>query len=179
MNYTFYGTTILCVRKNGVTAIGGDGQVSMGSTILKHTAKKIRKISKYNILAGFAGSTADAMTLFQLFEKKIEQFGGNLSRASVELAQEWRTDKLLRRLEALMIVADLNDSYIISGTGDVVSSDDGILAIGSGGNYALASARSLLKHTNLDAKTIVEESLKIAADICVYTNHHLTIEVIS
>lgn len=178
MKSTFHGTTILCVRKNGMTAIGGDGQVSMGSTILKHTAKKIRKISKYNILAGFAGSTADAMTLFQLFEKKADQFGGNLSRASVELAQEWRTDKLLRRLEALMIVADLNDSYIISGTGDVVSSDDGILAIGSGGNFALASARSLLKHTNLDAKTIVEESLKIAADICVYTNHHLTIEVI-
>lgn len=175
----FHGTTILCVQRNGITAIGGDGQVSLGNTILKHTAKKIRKIENKNIVAGFAGSTADAMTLFQLFEKKVEQYRGNLSRAAVELAQDWRTDKFLRRLEALMIVADPKEAYIISGTGDVVSSDDGILAIGSGGNYALASARSLIKHTNLDAKTIVEESLKIAADICVYTNHHFTIEVIS
>jgi len=174
----FHGTTILCVQKDGITAIGGDGQVSMGNTILKHTAKKIRKIENKNIVAGFAGSTADAMTLFQLFEKKIEQFRGNLSRAAVELAQEWRTDRMLRRLEALMIVADPKEAFIISGTGDVVSSDDGILAIGSGGNYALAAARALTKHSSLDAQTIVEESLKIAADICIYTNHHLTIEVI-
>ncbi|MFN3605026.1 MAG: ATP-dependent protease subunit HslV [Leptonema sp. (in: bacteria)] len=179
MKPIFHGTTILCVQRNGVTAIGGDGQVSMGNTILKHYAKKIRKIEGKNIVAGFAGSTADAMTLFQLFEKKVEQYRGNLSRSAVELAQEWRTDKLLRRLEALMIVADPKEAFIISGTGDVVSSDDGILAIGSGGNFALASARSLVKHTNLDAKTIVEESLKIAADICVFTNHNLTIEVIS
>ncbi|GIX42864.1 MAG: ATP-dependent protease subunit HslV [Leptospiraceae bacterium] len=174
----FHGTTILCVQKDGITAIGGDGQVSMGNTILKHSAKKIRKIESKNIVAGFAGSTADAMTLFQLFEKKVEQFRGNLSRAAVELAQDWRTDRMLRRLEALMIVADPKEAYIISGTGDVVASDDGILAIGSGGNFALAAARALKKHSNLDAKTIVEESLKIAADICVYTNNHLTIEVI-
>ncbi len=174
----FHGTTILCVKKDNITAIGGDGQVSMGNTILKHSAKKIRRIENRNIIAGFAGSTADALTLFELFKKKVEQFRGNLSRSAVELAQEWRTDRILRRLEALMIVADPAEAYLISGTGDVISSDDGILAIGSGGNYALAAARALKKHSNLDARTIVEESLKIAADICVYTNHHLTIEVL-
>lgn len=174
----FHGTTILCVQKDGKTAIGGDGQVSMGNTIIKHTAKKIRKIEDKNIVAGFAGSTADAITLFQLFEKKVEQYRGNLSRVAVELAQDWRSDKILRRLEAFMIVADPKEAYIISGTGDVVASDDGVLAIGSGGNYALAAARALMKFTNLDARQIVEESLKIAADICVFTNHHLTIEVV-
>ncbi|MCS7205616.1 MAG: ATP-dependent protease subunit HslV [Leptospiraceae bacterium] len=177
-NNKIHGTTILCVQKDGMTAIGGDGQISMGNTILKHTAKKIRKLENQNIVVGFAGSTADAITLFQMFQRKVEQYRGNLSRAAVELAQDWRTDKVLRRLEALMIVADSKESYLISGNGDVVASDDGILAIGSGGNYALAAARALKKFSQLDARAIVEESLKIAAEICVFTNHNFTIEVI-
>ena len=176
---SFHATTILCVRKDGHVAMGGDGQVSMGNTVMKHTAKKVRKMYNDKIVSGFAGSAADAFTLFELFEKKIMEFGGSISRASVELAREWRTDRMLRRLEALLIVADKEESFLISGTGDVISPDDGILAIGSGGNYALASARALYSNTNLSAKEIVEKSMKITADICIYTNHNLVLEELS
>ncbi|EMG24326.1 ATP-dependent protease HslVU, peptidase subunit [Leptospira interrogans serovar Copenhageni str. LT2050] len=171
-------TTILCVRKNGKVAIGGDGQVSMGNTVMKNTAKKIRRLYDGKILSGFAGSAADAFTLFELFEKKVQEFGGSLSRSAVELAREWRTDRMLRRLEALLIVADKEESFLISGTGDVISPDEGVIAIGSGGNYALAAARALYDHTNLSPKEIVESSMKIAADICIYTNNHITLEEI-
>lgn len=171
-------TTILCVRKNGKVAIGGDGQVSMGNTVMKNTAKKIRRLYDGKILSGFAGSAADAFTLFELFEQKVQEFGGSLSRSAVELAREWRTDRMLRRLEALLIVADKEESFLISGTGDVISPDEGVIAIGSGGNYALAAARALYDHTNLSPKEIVESSMKIAADICIYTNNHITLEEI-
>ncbi|RHX93604.1 HslU--HslV peptidase proteolytic subunit [Leptospira yasudae] len=171
-------TTILCVRKNGKVAIGGDGQVSMGNTVMKNTAKKIRRLYDGKILSGFAGSAADAFTLFELFEKKVQEFGGSLSRSAVELAREWRMDRMLRRLEALLIVADKEESFLISGTGDVISPDEGVIAIGSGGNYALAAARALYDHTDLSPREIVESSMKIAADICIYTNDHITIEEI-
>ncbi|EMK20074.1 ATP-dependent protease subunit HslV [Leptospira kirschneri] len=171
-------TTILCVRKNGKVAIGGDGQVSMGNTVMKNTAKKIRRLYDGKILSGFAGSAADAFTLFELFEKKVQEFGGSLSRSAVELAREWRTDRMLRRLEALLIVADKEESFLISGTGDVISPDEGVIAIGSGGNYALAAARALYDHTNLSPREIVESSMKIAADICIYTNDHIALEEI-
>ncbi|MBW9233279.1 ATP-dependent protease subunit HslV [Leptospira santarosai] len=171
-------TTVLCVRKNGKVAIGGDGQVSMGNTVMKNTAKKIRRLYDGKILSGFAGSAADAFTLFELFEKKVQEFGGSLSRSAVELAREWRTDRMLRRLEALLIVADKEESFLISGTGDVISPDEGVIAIGSGGNYALAAARALYNHTNLNPRDIVESSMKIAADICIYTNDHITLEEI-
>ncbi|MBW0434884.1 ATP-dependent protease subunit HslV [Leptospira yasudae] len=171
-------TTILCVRKNGKVAIGGDGQVSMGNTVMKNTAKKIRRLYDGKILSGFAGSAADAFTLFELFEKKVQEFGGSLSRSAVELAREWRMDRMLRRLEALLIVADKEESFLISGTGDVISPDEGVIAIGSGGNYALAAARALYDHTDLSSREIVESSMKIAADICIYTNDHITIEEI-
>lgn len=176
MEHSFHATTILCVQKNGKTVIGGDGQVSMGSTVMKSGARKIRRIGDGKVVTGFAGATADAFTLLELFEKKLEQFQKNLSRASVEMAREWRTDRMLRRLEALMIVADRESMYLLSGTGDVISPDDGILAIGSGGNYALSAARALTENTDLDARQIVEASMKIAADICVYTNHTLAVE---
>ncbi|MBM9575639.1 ATP-dependent protease subunit HslV [Leptospira sp. 201903070] len=171
-------TTILCVRKNGKVAIGGDGQVSMGNTVMKQSAKKVRRLYDGKILSGFAGSAADAFTLFELFEKKVQEFGGSLSRSAVELAREWRMDRMLRRLEALLIVADKDESFLISGTGDVISPDEGVIAIGSGGNYALAAARALYDHTELSAREIVESSMKIAADICIYTNDHITIEEI-
>lgn len=171
-------TTILCVRKNGKVAIGGDGQVSMGNTVVKNMAKKIRRLYDGKILSGFAGSAADAFTLFELFEKKVQEFGGSLSISAVELAREWRTDRTLRRLEALLIVADKEESFLISGTGDVISPDEGVIAIGSGGNYALAAARALYDHTNLSPREIVESSMKIAADICIYTNDHITLEEI-
>lgn len=174
----FHATTILCVRKGNQTAMGGDGQVSLGNTIMKAGAKKVRRLENKNIIAGFAGSAADAFTLFELFEKKVEQYRSQLSRAAVELAREWRTDRMLRRLEALLIVADTEESFLISGTGDVISPDDGILAIGSGGNYALSAARALIHNTEFDAKTIIQESMKIAADICVFTNHNLTLETL-
>jgi ATP-dependent HslUV protease, peptidase subunit HslV len=174
----FRSTTILCVRKNGKVAIGGDGQVSIGQTVMKHSAKKVRKLFNGKIASGFAGSAADAFTLFELFEKKIIEYNGSLSRAAVEMAREWRTDRMLRRLEALLIVADATESFLISGTGDVISPDDGVLAIGSGGNYALSAARALYENTEFDAKDIVEKAMKIAADICIYTNHSLTVEVI-
>ncbi|EQA61610.1 ATP-dependent protease subunit HslV [Leptospira alexanderi] len=171
-------TTILCVRKNGKVAIGGDGQVSMGNTVMKNTAKKIRRLYDGKILSGFAGSAADAFTLFELFEKKVQEFGGSISRSAVELAREWRTDRMLRKLEALLIVADKEESFLISGTGDVISPDEGVIAIGSGGNYALAAAKALYDHTDLSAREIVESSMKIAANICIYTNDHITVEEI-
>jgi len=175
----FHGTTILAVRRGGKVVVAGDGQVSFGQTVLKHTAHKVRKLYHDRVVAGFAGATADAFTLFEKFEAKLEQFHGNLRRAAVELAKDWRTDRLLRRLDALLIVADKEDSLVVSGSGDVVESDDGVIAIGSGGNYALAAARALVKHTQLDARTIAEEAMRTAADICVYTNNYLTIEELS
>lgn len=175
-DYQFHGTTILCVRKNGKVAIGGDGQVTLGQTVMKHNAKKIRKMYNDNILAGFAGATADAFTLFEKFEEKIEKYRGNITRSAVELAKEWRTDKMLRRLEALLIVADEDHSFIISGTGDVLEPEDGIAAIGSGGPYAQSAAKALLEHTQLDPKQIVEEAMKITSKICIYTNNSINVE---
>lgn len=172
----FKGTTILCVRHKGKVALGGDGQVTLNDTIMKHGAKKVRRLYNDNVLAGFAGTTADAFTLFEKFEGKLEQYHGNLTRAAVELAKDWRTDKILRRLEALLIVADKEHTLIISGNGDVIEPDEGAIAIGSGGAYALASAKALIKHSGLDVKSIVDESMKIAADICVYTNDRIFIE---
>lgn len=172
----FHATTIICVRKNGHVAIGGDGQVSFNNTILKKKANKIRRLGEGKVVAGFAGSTADAFTLFEKFEAKLEQFRGNLSRAAVELAKDWRTDKILRRLEALLIVADPNKILTISGNGDVVEPDDEVAAVGSGGAYALAAARALLNTSKLTAREIVEQALKIAAGICIYTNDNLVIE---
>ncbi|PIX22955.1 MAG: HslU--HslV peptidase proteolytic subunit [Deltaproteobacteria bacterium CG_4_8_14_3_um_filter_43_13] len=172
----FKGTTILCVRNKGKVALGGDGQVTLNDTIMKHGAKKVRRLYNDNVIAGFAGTTADAFTLFEKFEGKLEQYHGNLTRAAVELAKDWRTDKILRRLEALLIVADKEHALIISGNGDVIEPDEGAIAIGSGGAYALASAKALIKYSDLDVKSIVEESMKIAADICVYTNDRIFIE---
>jgi len=172
----FKGTTIIAVRHNGTVAIGGDGQVTFGSSILKQRANKIRKLYKDNVLAGFAGATADAFTLFERFEAKLEQHHGNLLRSAVELAKDWRTDRILRKLEALLIVVDKEHSLIISGNGDVVEPDDGIAAIGSGGSFALAAARVLVKHSDLDTKAIVEEAMKIASEICIYTNDNIVIE---
>lgn len=171
-------TTILGVRVNDKVALGGDGQVSFGDTIMKSSAVKLRRLYNDKILAGFAGSAADAFTLFELFEKKIDKFSGQLPRAAVELAKEWRQDKFLRHLEALLAVVDKEHSFIITGKGDVVEPDDGILAIGSGGNYALAAARALIANTNLDATEIVHKSLLIAADICVYTNTNIKVETL-
>lgn len=170
------GTTIIAVRRNGKVAVAGDGQVTTGSTIMKHTAKKVRRLYQESVLAGFAGATADAFTLFERFEKKLEQYNGNITRSAVELAKEWRTDKALRRLEALMIVADRNCSLIISGNGDVIEPDDGIAAIGSGGAFALAAARVLLKYSDLDAPKIAEEAIQTAAGICIYTNDKIVLE---
>lgn len=172
----FHGTTILAVRHGGKVVVAGDGQVSLGQTVLKRTARKVRKLYQDRVIAGFAGATADAFTLFEKFEAKLEQFNGNLKRAAVELAKDWRTDRVLRRLDALLVVADMESELVISGSGDVVEPDDGIIAIGSGGNYALAAARALVKHTQLDARTIAEEAMRTAAEICVYTNDQLTIE---
>jgi len=174
----FHGTTILSVRRNGQVAIAGDGQVSMGDTIMKANARKVRRLYRDRVLAGFAGGTADAFTLFERFESKLEAHSGHLTRAAVELAKDWRTDRMLRRLEALMCVADAQASLIITGNGDVIEPTDAIMAIGSGGNYALAAARALLAETPLSARDIVEKSLHIAGDICVYTNHQLTIETL-
>ena len=168
-------TTIVLVRKNNEVVVAGDGQVSMGNTVVKSTASKIRKIEKRDVVAGFAGSTADALTLFERLEAKIEKHAGNLSRAAVELAKDWRTDKYLRRLEALMAVADKDNSFIISGNGDVLEPEHGIIAIGSGGNYALAAARAMI-NSDKSAEEIAKESIKIAADICVFTNHNITTE---
>jgi len=172
----FNSTTILCVRKEGKVAIGGDGQVSFGNTIMKGTACKIRAMMDGKVLAGFAGSSADSFTLFERFEAKLEEYRGNFTRAAVELAKDWRNDKVLRRLEAMMIVADKDKTFTISGTGDVLEPDDDTAAIGSGGSYALAAARALLRHSKLDAKSTVEEAMKIASDICIYTNGNITIK---
>ncbi|MCA9498878.1 MAG: ATP-dependent protease subunit HslV [Nitrospirales bacterium] len=169
-------TTILCVRKGPTVAMGCDGQVTVGSTIMKSNAKKLRKMHQDQVLTGFAGATADAFTLFEKFDAKLEEYRGNLTRAAVELAKDWRTDRVLRRLEALLAVADREHSFIITGTGDVVEPEDGILAIGSGGPYALSAARALLAHTNLQPSQIVEQSMQIAAGIDIYTNNHIVIE---
>jgi len=169
-------TTVVCVRRNGSVVMAADGQVTMGEAVFKHTAKKIRRLYQDKILAGFAGSTADAFSLFSRFEGKLEQYAGNLGRAAVELAKDWRTDKMLRNLEALLIVADPKQTFLLSGSGDVIEPDEGIAAIGSGGSYALAAARALLQNTELSAHDIAEKSLRIAGQICIYTNDQITIE---
>ena len=169
-------TAILCVRRGGNVAMGCDGQVTVGTTVMKSNARKLRRVHHDQVLAGFAGATADAFTLFERFEAKLEEYRGNLTRAAVELAKDWRTDRVLRRLEALLAVADYDHAFVISGTGDVVEPEDGILAIGSGGPYALAAARALLNHSTLEARAIVEESMRIAGGIDIYTNQQLIIE---
>ncbi len=175
----FKGTTVLAVRYNGKAAIGGDGQVTLGDTVVKSNAIKVRRMYNGKIIAGFAGSTADALTLFEKFEKRIEQYNGNISRAAVELAKEWRTDKILRRLEALLIVMNSEHIYLISGNGDVIEPEEGVVGIGSGGQFASAAAKAMIKFgKNLTAKMIVEESLKIAASICIYSNNKIHIEEI-
>src|SRR5436309_11091645 len=176
MNPPIHATTIICVRKKGKVAIASDGQVTLGDTVIKHGAKKIRRLYNEKILAGFAGSSADSFALFSRFEAKLEQFHGNLSRAAVELAKDWRTDRALRQLEAVMIVADEKNTFLISGTGDLIEPDDGIVGIGSGGAYALAAARALDKHTDLSAREIVQEAMSIASKICIYTNENISIE---
>jgi ATP-dependent HslUV protease subunit HslV len=169
-------TTVLLVKRDGQIAMAGDGQVTLGETVIKGNARKVRRISNGQILAGFAGSTADAFSLLTRFETKLEQFQGQLERAAIELSKDWRTDKYLRNLEALLIVADKTDAFLISGKGDVISSDDGLLSVGSGSMYALAAARALMKHTKLTAKEIAEEALRIAAEICIYTNSDIVVE---
>jgi len=164
------------VRHQGRTVLAGDGQVTFGNTVLKQGARKIRRLYNDKILAGFAGSAADSFALFSRFESKLEQYRGNLERASVELARDWRTDRLLRRLEAMLIVADRESTFLLSGTGDLIEPDDGVVAVGSGGSFAMAAARALVRHSSLDARHIVEEAMRIAADICIYTNPNLTIE---
>ncbi len=173
-----YGTTIIGVRHKGKSAMGGDGQVTLGQTIMKHNSRKIRKLHNDQIIAGFAGAAADAFTLFERFEEKLERYSGNLPRVVVELAKDWRTDKYLRRLEALLAIMDDKYSFVVSGTGEVIEPDDGVVAIGSGGNYALAAARSLSRFSDLDAEDIVRESLKIAAEICIYTNENIAVETL-
>ena len=173
----FDGTTIVSVRRNGKVAIGGDGQVSMGNTVMKGNARKVRPLAGGKVISGFAGGTADAFTLFELFETKLEQYG-NLTRAAIELAKDWRTDRRLRRLEALLCVADEEKSFIISGNGDVIEPENDLMAIGSGGAFAQAAALALLQNTELDAEEIVGKALSIAADICVYTNQHIVIETL-
>lgn len=172
----FRGTTIISVRRNGSVAVGGDGQVSMGDTVMKGNARKVRRLYNDQVLAGFAGGTADAFTLFERFEGKLEKYSGNLTRAAVELAKDWRTDRLLRRLEALLVVADETASLIISGNGDVIEPENDIMAIGSGGPFAQSAAMALMDNTELSAREVVEKSLNIAASICVYTNNNLTVE---
>jgi ATP-dependent HslUV protease, peptidase subunit HslV len=171
-----HGTTILSVRHRGHVVLGGDGQVTVGQTVLKSNARKVRRLYHDRVLAGFAGAGADALTLFERFEAKLQSVNGNLRRAAVELSKDWRTDRLLRRLEALLVVADRESSLIVSGTGDVIEPEDGVCAIGSGGNFALAAARALVRHADLDARGVVEEALRIAAAICVYTNEQLVLE---
>ena len=171
----FHATTILAVRKDGRVALGGDGQVTMGETVMKANAQKVRKIREGKVLAGFAGSVADAFTLFEKFEEKLERYPGNLSRAAVELAKDWRSDRVLRRLEALLAVADRDNMYVLSGNGDVIQPDDEIIGIGSGGSYALSAARALKAHSDLTAAEIVRRSLEIAGDICIFTNRNITV----
>jgi ATP-dependent HslUV protease, peptidase subunit HslV len=177
MNSTaFHATTVVAVRHGGRVAMAGDGQVSIGATIMKHTARKVRRVYHDRVLAGFAGTAADAFALFERFEGRLEQHRGNLRRAAVELAKEWRSDRVLRRLEALLAVADADASFIVSGTGEVLEPDDGLIGIGSGGPFALAAARALVAHSDLDAKAIAAEAMRIAAGICVYTNDQVTVE---
>ena len=176
--HEFHATTIVGARRNGQIAIGGDGQVTLGNTVVKDHATKIRRLADGRVLAGFAGAVADAFTLFERFEGKLSEFNGNLLRAAVELGKEWRTDKYLRQLQALLAVCDAETSLLISGTGEIIEPDDGILAIGSGGPFAQAAARALLKHSDLDAESIVRESLLVAAGICIYTNTNITVEVL-
>jgi len=171
-----HATTILALRHGGSTVLAGDGQVTLGATVVKHGARKIRRLYNETVLAGFAGSAADSFALFSLFESKLEQYRGNLERASVELARDWRTDRILRRLEAMLIVADRTSTFLLSGTGDLIEPDDGVVAVGSGGPYAVAAARALTRHSQLTARAIAEESMRIAADICIYSNGNLTIE---
>ncbi|HEY2387947.1 MAG TPA: ATP-dependent protease subunit HslV [Candidatus Binatia bacterium] len=171
-----HGTTIVAVRHRGKVVLAGDGQVTLGQTVLKHNARKLRRLYQGKVIAGFAGATADAFTLFEKFEDKLESMNGSLRRAAVALAKDWRTDRVLRRLEALLVVADAESTLVISGAGDVVEPDDGVIAIGSGGNYALAAAKALVRHADLDARAIAEESMRIAAMICVYTNDQVTVE---
>ena len=170
-----HGTTVLCVARDGKIAMAADGQVSFGQTVMKHGARKVRKLYKDQVLAGFAGGVADAFALFTRFEGKLEEFNGNLERAAVELVKDWRTDRALRRLEAMLIVADAKEQLLLSGSGELIAPDDGLLAIGSGGPYALAAARALIRHSGLSARDVAEESLKIAGEICVYTNANITV----
>lgn len=172
---SIHGTTVLCVRRGGRVAVGGDGQLTMGDKIVKGNARKVRRLRSGDVLAGFAGGTADAFTLFELFERKLEQYG-NLTRAAIELAKDWRTDRMLRRLEALLCVADASQTLLISGTGDVIDPEHELIAIGSGGAYAQAAAQALMENSELDARTIVEKALAIAGEICIYTNREITIE---
>ena len=174
----FHGTTIACVKKDGRVAMAGDGQVTLGHTSIKHSATKVRKIFGDKVVVGFSGATADAMTLFDKFEAKLEEYRGNLKRAAVELARDWRTDRVLRRLEALLAVADNESMFLISGSGDVLEPDDNVIAIGSGGSYAQAAAKALTKHSQMSAEDIVRESLLIASEICIYTNNNITVEVL-
>ena len=172
----FHATTVICVRRDGTVAMAGDGQVTVGNTVMKHGAAKVRRLYHDKILAGFAGSAADAFALFSRFEAKLEEYRGNMERAVVELAKDWRMDKYLRQLQAMLIVANNERAYLISGTGDLISPDDGILAIGSGGSFALAAARALMQHTQMTAAEIAQEAMRIAAEICIYTNDHITVE---
>lgn len=176
--YTMHATTIVCVRRGDQVALGGDGQVTLGETVMKGNARKVRRLYRDRVLAGFAGGTADAFTLFERFEGKLEEHSGHLTRAAVELAKDWRTDRMLRRLEALLAVADSEQSLMISGNGDVIEPEEGLIAMGSGGPYAQAAARGLIGHSDLDAHAICDESLRIAADICIYTNHNRAIETL-
>ncbi len=175
-HFQAHATTIIAVKRDGKVAIAGDGQVSLQSTIMKHTARKVRRMKSDKVIAGFAGSTADAFTLFEKFEAKLDEHRNNLTRAAVELAKDWRTDRMLRRLEALLIVADKEKIYTLSGNGDVIEPDDGVSAIGSGGPFALAAGRALMRNTSMNAREIAEEAMKIAAEICIYTNGHVSVE---
>jgi len=170
------GTTILAVRHRGKVTVAGDGQVTLDTTVMKHGARKVRRLYRNQVIVGFAGATADAFTLFERFEKKLEEYRGNLTRAAVELAKDWRTDRMLRRLEALLLVANRETTLMLSGTGDIIEPDDGVAAIGSGGPYALAAARALLKYSNLEAKDIVEEAMNLASEICIFTNRQIAVE---
>jgi ATP-dependent HslUV protease subunit HslV len=176
MDTVFHATTIISVRREGRVVVAGDGQVTLGNTVMKSNARKVRKLADGKVLAGFAGAAADAFTLFEVFEARLDKHGGQLQRAAVEMAKEWRTDRRLGKLEALLAVADKDHSLIISGTGDVIEPEDGLIAIGSGGPYALSAARALLAHTRLDARAVAEEALKIAGDVCIYTNRNITVE---
>ena len=178
MTETFHATTVLAVRHKGQAVLAGDGQVTLGATVVKQSARKIRRLYRDKVLAGFAGSAADSFALFSRFESKLEEYRGNLERSAVELAKDWRTDRILRRLEAMLVVADSSSTFLLSGTGDLIEPDDGIVAIGSGGPYALAAAKALAAHTDLDARAIAEQSMAVASDICIYTNANVTIETL-